>query len=179
MIDKDTKLIRKIKKGNQQAFKKLYDSYADYSLRTAYGITKNKADASDIVQETFIKVYRNIETFDMTKPFKAWFYQILINEARRYVKKRNKQTISIESDELLDYLHQHTVEEINYDDLGLTMEQLQESHRTVLILKYLNGFTDKEIAEVLDANVNTVKSRLYKARQQLKAIMGGAADGGQ
>lgn len=103
--ERESKLIKKIKKGDQQAFKRLYDSYADYALRTAFAITKNKSDASDIVQETFIKVYRNIESYDGVRPFKPWFYQILINESRRYLNRKSRQAISVESDKILDQLY--------------------------------------------------------------------------
>ncbi|MGJ9458314.1 RNA polymerase sigma factor [Oceanobacillus sp. CF4.6] len=176
MVDQEIRLIKKIKKGNQQAFKKLYDIYADYSLRTAYAITNNNSDASDIVQETFIKVYRNIDSFDIKKPFQPWFYQILVNESRRYMKKKSKEAISMENERLLDRLNHQIEEERDFEQLESAMEQLDEHHRTVLILKYLNGFSEKDIAEVLELNVNTVKSRLYKARQQLKAVIGGVAD---
>lgn len=173
MFDRDIKLIKKIKKGNKHAFKKLYDSYADYAHRTAYGITKNKHDASDIVQETFIKVFRNADSFDITKSFKPWFYQILVNEARRFIKKQSRQAITVEKEETLDFFHQ--TKEKN-DDLAIALEQLDEGDRTVLILKYINGFKEKEIAEMLELNVNTLKSRLYKARQRLKSAIGGGAD---
>ncbi|WP_067728017.1 RNA polymerase sigma factor [Oceanobacillus damuensis] len=176
MADPERKLIRKIKKGNQQAFKKLYEIYADYSLRTAYAITRNSSDASDIVQETFIKVYKNIDSYDITKPFRPWFYQILMNESRRYMKKRSKEGISVESEQLLDHLRNQMEEEKNYEVREAAMEQLNDHHRTVVVLKYLNGFSEKDISHVLDLNVNTVKSRLYKARQQLKAFIGGVAD---
>ncbi|WP_042221243.1 RNA polymerase sigma factor [Oceanobacillus manasiensis] len=175
-MDRENKLIKKVKKGDQRAFKKLYDIYADYSYRTAYGITRNQADSADIVQETFIKLYRNIHLFDMNRAFKPWFYRLLINEARRYIGKVSKQAISIESEELLDYLHTTSDGELNFDELDIAMEQLEENHRTVIILKYLNDFTEKEIAEILELNLNTVKSRLFKARRKLKMIMGGAAD---
>lgn len=175
-MDRESKLIKKIKKGDQRAFKKLYDVYADYSLRTAYGITGNQADAADIVQEVFIKLYRNIHLFDMKRPFKPWFYQLLVNEARRYIGKKAKQAISVESEELLDYLHTGTEDEVDFEDLEIAMDKLEENHRTVLILKYLNDFTEKEIAEILELNLNTAKSRLYKARRKLKTLMGGVAD---
>ncbi len=175
-MDRESKLIKKIKKGDQRAFKKLYDVYADYSLRTAYGITGNQADAADIVQEVFIKLYRNIHLFDMKRPFKPWFYQLLVNEARRYIGKKAKQAISVESEELLDYLHTGTEDEVDFEDLENALDKLEENHRTVLILKYLNDFTEKEIAEILELNLNTVKSRLYKARRKLKTLMGGVAD---
>lgn len=175
MADLERKLIKKIKKGNQQAFRTLYDSYVDYALRTAYAITRNNSDAADIVQETFIKVYRNIDSFDLKRPFKPWFYRILINESRRFLKKRSRAGVTASSDELLDYLHQSQFEVKSYDDLGIALENLPERTRTLLILKYLNAFTEKEIAEMLEMNVSTVKSRLYKARNDLRACLGGAA----
>ena len=60
--------------------------------------------------------------------------------------------------------------------LEIAMEQLDEHHRTILVLKYINGFSEKELADMLQLNINTVKSRLYKARQKLKAVIGGAQD---
>lgn len=169
----EKKLIKKIKKGDQQAFKKMYDSYADYALRSAYAITKNNNHAADIVQETFIKVYRNIEQFNSIKPFKPWFYQILLNESRRYMKKQNKQATPIESEDLLDYLHEQHPKEEKHDDLERALDQLSEMHRTVLTLKYINEFTEREIAELLELNINTVKSRLFKARGKLRMHIGG------
>lgn len=177
MSENERKVIKKIKKGNQQAFKKLYDSYADYALRSAYAITRNHNHSADIVQETFIKVYRNIETFDEERSFKPWFYQILLNESRRYMKRQNKQATAVESEELMDYLHEQNSEYENYDNVEQALDQLSEMHRTVLTLKYMNEFTEREIAEMLELNINTVKSRLYKGRQQLKLIIGGAVDG--
>ncbi len=174
--DQEARLIKKIKKGNQQAFKKLYDIYADYSLRTAYAITNNASDASDIVQETFIKVFRNIDSYDSKKPFKPWFYQILVNESRRYMKKKSQEAISIDSEQLLDHLNQDKTELEDDKQLEIAMEQLDEHHRTILVLKYINGFSEKELADMLQLNINTVKSRLYKARQKLKAVIGGAQD---
>ncbi|MUK88654.1 sigma-70 family RNA polymerase sigma factor [Ornithinibacillus sp. L9] len=176
MSEREKKLIKKIKKGNQFAFKQLYEAYADYSLRTAFAITRNQSDASDIVQETFIKVYRNIDSYDTSKPFKPWFYQILINETKRYLKKSSNQEMNVEFEHALDYLFYISQEEENgeaKEDLEWGLEQLDELHRTVITLKYLNGFSIKEIAELLELNVNTIKSRLYKGRQSLKKIMGG------
>lgn len=167
-------LIKKVKRGNQEAFKKLYHTYADYALRTVYAITQNRNHAADIVQETFIKVYRNISKFDQERSFKPWFYQILLNESKRYMKKQNKQAIAIESEELLDHLSKQQTIPIEYDELEKGLDQLSDIHRTVLVLKYMNEFSEKEIAVLLELNVNTVKSRLFKARRKLNEyIVGG------
>ena len=84
-------LICKVKSGDRKAFEELYNLYADQGLRTALAITKNKSNAADAVQETFIRVYNNIKSFDETKPFKPWFYKILINECNRLLSKTPEQ----------------------------------------------------------------------------------------
>lgn len=176
MPDQDIKLIKKIKKGNQQAFRLLYNRHVDYALRTAYGITRSHSDAADIVQDTFIKIYRNIETFDTKKTFKPWFYRILINESRRFLKKRSRDGITSSSDALLDYLDQSQSEGNSYESLGIALEYLPANTRTLLLLKYFHAFSEKEIAEMLELNMSTVKSRLYKARKDLRASLGGVMD---
>jgi len=169
----DSSLIKKIKKGDQQSFERLYDKYADYALRTAFAITKNKYDAADIVQETFIRVYRHIGSYDVTKPFRPWFYQILVNESRRYLNKKTKQALSVESDEILDALTKQEGLSGATEDVMIALEFLSDDDRTLLILKYLHEFKEKELAEIMQLNINTVKSRLYRARQRMQSIMTG------
>lgn len=173
MFTTDSALIKKIKQGDQQAFKHLYEKYADYALRTAFAITKNKYDAADIVQETFIRIYRHIDSYDITKSFRPWFYQILINESRRYLSQKTKQAISVESAEVLDVLTKHEDLSSAAEDIMIALEFLTDNDRTLLILKYLHEFTEKELADIMQLNVNTVKSRLYRARQRVKTIMTG------
>lgn len=173
LANHEKKLIKKVKKGHDQAFKELYDTYAAYALRTVYAITRNPNHTSDIVQETFIKVYRNIHTFHLNKPFKPWFYQILLNESRSYMKKQNKQATSVESEQLLDYLNHDSEQTTDFDFLENALDQLSHMHRTILTLKYINDFSEKEIAELLQLNVNTVKSRLFRAREKIRDLMGG------
>ena len=80
-------LISKVKSGDKKAFEELYNIYAEQALRTAMAITKNKASAADAVQEAFIRVYNNINSFDESKPFSPWFYKILVNECNRLLSK--------------------------------------------------------------------------------------------
>lgn len=175
-IKAEKKLIKQIKKGEQGPFKILYEEYAEYALRSCYYITGNNNYTADIVQETFIKVYRGLDTFNHNRPFKPWFYQILLNESKRYMKKQNAQAIPIKSTEVIDYLHKQKQKESEIDFTLDILEEVSETHRIVLTLKYLNGFTEKEIANLLHLNVNTVKSRLFKARGKLREIIGGVED---
>lgn len=168
----DELLLQRVKKGDNNAFAILYDQYSEYALRVAAAVTKSDAFAADAVQETFIRIYNNADMFDTSKPFKPWFYRILINECNRIMKKKNGTIyISdyIENEKELSGEDVHRFEE--YEELYSAIGSLEDINRVPLILKYLNGFQEKEIADVLGLNVNTVKSRLFKAREKLKKIM--------
>lgn len=167
---KETTRLIKIKKGNEKAFKQLYDDYASYALRTAFAMTKNSADASDVVQETFIRIYRNIDTFDVQKPFRPWFYQILINECKRLIKRRNNQATQVESEEILDVIQDSTANEPMNGKILDALDHLTGDERTLIILKYVDRFTEIELAEVMGLNVNTLKSRLLRARNRLREL---------
>lgn len=170
-----TRLI-KIKKGNEKAFKQLYDEYASYALRTAFAMTKNSADASDVVQETFIRIYRNIGTFNIEKPFRPWFYQILINECKRLINRRNTNATQVGSEEILDAIQDSSANESNNGKVLDALDHLSEDERTLIILKYVDRFTEKELAETMKLNVNTLKSRLLRARKRLKNSYVGGDD---
>lgn len=171
MESKEQKWMKKIQRGNRRSFKRLYDRYASYAHRLAMAITKNSYDASDVVQETFIKVFRYAHTYDLTKPFHPWFYRILVNEAKRLFQQRSNEAIQMETTKI-DCLKEP--QKINsFDDLYIALEKLNEKEKIILVLKYVEGFTEKEIATMLELNVNTVKTRLYRARQKLKSIIEG------
>lgn len=168
----EEKLIKGIKKGDSDAFAALYHQYADYALRVAIAVTKDRANGADAVQETFIRIHKNISKFDIKRPFKPWFYKILINECRRIMYF---STDALPMDEKLANNIQLSKEDVykfqEYEVLYKAIQNLDEINRVPIILKYLQEFSEKEIAEVLDLNVNTVKSRLYKGRQKLKRLL--------
>lgn len=168
----ENKMIAQIQKGNRDAFAELYNIYAEYALRVATAITKSRTFAADAVQETFIRVYKNIQTFDRSKPFKPWFYRILINECNRFLERKGKLIPTDhhwDNDPNLAQTDLHYFEQ--YEDLYQAVGQLNDLYRIPIILKYLNDFSEKEIAELLELNQNTVKSRLLKGRQQLKEAL--------
>ncbi|MBE6068101.1 MAG: RNA polymerase sigma factor [Clostridium lundense] len=168
----DKELLQKIREGDKEAFQELYNKYAEYALRTAAAITRNKMNAADAVQETFIRIYKNIESFDIDKPFEPWLYRILVNECNRILSK-NSNTI------LVDDFIQNNLQEViedrrkfeEYESLYKAIESLDDNNKIPIILKYLKGFKENEIAEILGINVNTIKSRLFKGRQKLKTLI--------
>lgn len=157
-------LIPKIKNGDNDAFRTLYDYYYNDAMYSAVGITRNREYSMDAVQETFIRVYTKIHKYDVAKPFSPWFYRILINECNRILKKNTsifrRQT----------YLVDDICSDIstNYRSLYEDILGLKNMYRIPIILKYIHGFTEKEIANILKLNQNTVKSRLYKGREKLR-----------
>ncbi|KIL36237.1 RNA polymerase subunit sigma-24 [Cohnella kolymensis] len=168
----ENELIQRMKAGDrQEAFEQLYRLYADQAIRTAAAITLNQASAADVVQETFIRVYRNIENYDIGKPFKPWFNRILMNECNRYLKKHSR-VIPSEIDEERDLPSDtDTYDFDRHGEIYELVQQLDDIHRVPVILKYLNDLADQDIADILGLNLNTVKSRLFKARNKLRGWM--------
>lgn len=159
--------IRNIQAGDKESFRQFYEAYADYAIRTASAIMRNREMAKDAVQETFIRVYRQIISYNPELPFDPWFYRILTNECLRLLKKESPLS-QFEQPDLENAL---SLAEESFDhlsDLYDTIQSLDDIHRIPLILKYVKGFTEKEIADILRLNHNTVKSRLFKGRKRLK-----------
>ncbi|WDH82897.1 RNA polymerase sigma factor [Paenibacillus urinalis] len=175
-------LIRQLQQEySDELFEQLYRIYTDKAIRTATAITRSSASAADVVQETFMRVYRNLNTFDLNKPFEPWFNRILVNECNRYLEKHSRLVRTELTDErVLPAQH----DRYNFDEHGDIydmVQRLEDQQRIPIILKYVNDYAEKDIAEMLDLNVNTVKSRLYKARQKLQGWLrlngGGEQDG--
>ncbi|MCM3744476.1 sigma-70 family RNA polymerase sigma factor [Sporosarcina luteola] len=159
------KWVRKIRAGDQAAFRQFYEAYAGTAIRTASAITRNREMAKDAVQETFIRVYRQIGSYNPTLPFDPWFYRILTNECLRLLK-RESPLLNIDSIENEPSLAEKSFEQLT--ELYDIIQALDDSIRIPLILKYSKGFSEKEIADILGLNQNTVKSRLFKGRKRLK-----------
>ncbi|URN96427.1 MAG: RNA polymerase sigma factor [Candidatus Pristimantibacillus lignocellulolyticus] len=166
----DNQIIEKIKQGEQQYFRVLYDRYFEYAVRVSTIILRNQqSSAKDVVQEAFIRVYRKLNQFDMDREFKPWFYTILLNECKRISQKNNDSEVA--GEQVVEPLYQDRHPFIEYESLYIAIQQLEEHNRVPVILKYMHDMKDQEIADILQENVNTIKSRLYKARIKLKNLL--------
>ena len=166
--------IEQVLQGDRGAFRLLYGEYFDYAMRTAIAVTRHSERAKDAVQETFLRVYRNIWQYDRRKPFKPWFYTILLRECYRVMERENKV---IPFGEQLDRIPAEAKPPELPVDVYDALQTLDDLYRIPLILKYLHDYSEKEIAQMLDVNVNTLKSRLLKGREKLKKGLGGARYG--
>ena len=139
--------------------------------RIAFSYTKEEESALDIVQESIEKALKNIHQLKTTEYVKTWFYRILINESLQYVKK-NKKLIMYSIDDLEKDIYWE--EDIQKDDIDIykCVQKLNDKLKTVIILRFFEDMKIEEIAKVTNTNVNTVKSRLYKALEEFKKAVG-------
>ena len=144
-------------------FDNIYEEYFDRVYYKVLSVVKNDDDAEDICQETFISVYKNLSKFREESNIYTWIYRIAINKTYDFFKKR-KLEFEI-NDEVLSL-----PEDINFDTKVILEEKLKlisEKEREIVILKNIYGYKLKEIAEIKNMNLSTVKSVYYKALKDM------------
>ncbi len=134
--------------------------------------SKNTDDAVEILNDGFLKVFNNLKTFDLDRPFKPWFKRIVINTAINHLKKNEKYM----NNERLDGVEQpfameNILSKIGYDEVLLMIQKLSNAYRTVFNLYVIDGYKHEEIANMLGISVGTSKSNLSKAREKLQAMV--------
>ena len=134
--------------------------------RLAYSYVKNREDALDIVQDSIYKAMDNLELLKNPDAVKSWFYRIVVNTSLDFLR-RNKKVQSMEP-EMID-VYCPGAEDVYSDiDLKRTLEDLPTKYRSVIVLRYFEDMKISEVAEVLNENTNTIKTRLYQALQLLR-----------
>lgn len=137
--------------------------------RIAYSYVKNADDALDIVQESIIKAMISLDNLKNRQYMKTWFYRILINCSLDFIRKQ-KKVITVDNEILCSYANEFND---TYDDIDLhkALDELPDIYRSIIILRFFEDLKIEEIAEILNENVNTVKTRLYKSLDKLRIIM--------
>lgn len=135
-------------------------------FRLAYSIVLNREDAEDIVGETILKAYSHLTDLRNQKKMKAWLFQILVNESKTCLKKRNR--IELVEDTSM-FVEEQETETMN--DLLEFVYKLDDIFKEVTILYYFEEFSIREIANILHLSVGTVKSRLSRARAKIKKFL--------
>ena len=176
---------------DQATFEEDAMQYAPQLYSAALRMTRNPADAEDIVQETFLKAYRAYDTFTAGTNLKAWLYRILTNTYINKYRKQQRRPSEVELGELQDlYLFKRvgeasgaaqSAEEDMLDafvDEGIieALESLPENFRMPVLLADVEGFSYKEIAEMLDIPIGTVMSRLHRGRKALQRKLWSVAE---
>jgi RNA polymerase sigma-70 factor, ECF subfamily len=182
----DSAVVAAFLEGEKRAFNELVDRYQTRLVNFVYRTTGDRERAEDLVQETFIRVYRHIHRFDQSKKFSTWVYTIASNLAKNELRNRSRnplvlfQTIKKNwgADERPLEWEDNTYRP---DDLfrkrhlkqlvDSVVEELPEHHRVVFVLREMEGKTYEEIAEITGCNLGTVKSRLNRARNNFAQLI--------
>lgn len=165
-------LIKGCRKWKRDSQKLLYKEFYAYSMSICLRYSSTKEEASEILNDAFMKVFTHIKKFDIARPFKPWLRQILINTAINQYKK-SKMNIATES--IKDYGKEDVDEKIlsgiSYQEIVDMIQQLPPAYRTVFNLFVIEGYKHEEIAEQLGIDVGTSKSNLFKAKAKLRIIL--------
>lgn len=169
------KIIHQIKNGNQDAFRQLVVKYQDYAFKLAFRIVCNEQDARDVVQESFIKIWRNINRYKMSVKFTTWMYKIVTNTAiDQYRKNAKSKIISIEEagNSITKAANIATNKNLDNIELARLIQQLAEGlpekQRMIFVLRDIQGFGSIEVQKILEMSETAVKSNLYHARKTVK-----------
>ncbi len=172
-IDDDFSLIKRFIEGDESTFRTLVYRHKE-KVRNIIYMTMNYNDSvDDIAQEVFITVYKNLKYFRFESQFTTWLYRITINKCRDHLRKmkiRNIFTPVKDNDEAHGYSHINE----NMDIPGIVQKaisKLPEKLRVPLLLKDIEGFSYQEIAETVQCEIGTVKSRIFRARESLRSIL--------
>jgi len=161
-------LIEECRKGNSRAQFRLYNQYAKAMYNIAYRMLNNREDAEDILQETFVDCFRNINSFRFESTFGAWLKRILINKCINHLqKKRIDLTLT---DELPNIGYEEEDETV-YDISKITrgIEMLPDGYRVILSLYLLEGYDHSEIAQIMGISESTSKSQYSRAKEKLRS----------
>ena len=156
-------LVKKAQKGDSEAFIQLIRQYELILYRTAKRLGLKDEDIADLMQETVLTAFEKINTLKKGQYFNTWICRILLNNCYRFIKK-NKPLAAMDEAVLNNLSHQDFLS-LELDD---ALNSLDENHRIALTIYYVNGFTTKEISEFLQESEGTIKSRISRAKKQLK-----------
>jgi len=170
----DTLLIKALQEGNKQAYKEIHDKYVNYFFAIALRYADSAQEAEDFVQESFIRIFRNIHTFKFQGSFEGWMKRILVNNCLNGIKKRNPLRQSADITEMPDNsggISADALQDINTKDILKAIQELPTGYRTVLNMYVIEGYSHKEIGQELGITESSSRSQLTKARMKLKRIL--------
>ena len=177
MINKEDKiLVKKCLSGNSKAQKELYDRFSKDMFRICLSYAADYDSANDLLQEGFLKVFKNLHKYKSTGPLGGWIRQVIVNSCIDIYRKsaQRSQEVNIEDEQFIEskVVSINNIE-THFDtaDFLLIIKDLPVGYRIVLNLYYLEEYKHKEIAEKLDITVGTSKSQLSKAKRYLKKIL--------
>ncbi len=173
-------VVRRVQSGDEMAFRELVDRYQSKVFSIIHGILRNHNDAEDIAQQVFSKIYFSIGNFDFRSSLLTWIYKITVNECYDYLRKKKVRKLVYESDfteeesQRMERTEPGSSGQMMLDDrlaqrdfVLKLLEKVSAEDRQLLLLKEVEGHSVEELAAMTGMNENTIKVKLFRARQKL------------
>jgi RNA polymerase sigma-70 factor (ECF subfamily) len=173
-------LVRRAQAGDESAFREIVEKYQSKVFSIIHGIVRQRNDVEDIAQQVFAKVYFSIRNFDFRSSLITWIYKITVNECFDYLRKKKVRKLVYESDMSEDEVRrventEPVIERGSRTDSTLArrdyivklMDRVSDEEKQLLMLKEVEGYSVEELAGMLKMNENTIKVKLFRARQKL------------
>lgn len=168
--------VQQVLSGNSSAFAYFVEAYQDMAITIAHRICGNMHDAEDVVQESFVKAFRNLRSFRSDSKFSTWLYRIVYNTAVTHTKTQmwigSRETVVEEASQLTDNTLEINMEEIERKEIvSEVMQRMPKGDALLLTLYYLEDNPVKEIAKITGLNEPNVKVKLFRARKLFKEMV--------
>lgn len=178
-VDEDSQLIERTLAGERSAFNELVTRYQDRLYASMLGVTGSAEEAEDVVQDAFVRAFVKLDSFQQTSQFFTWLYRIAFNTAlSRHRRRRSRvsldharETTGLEPVDAVDAPDEPMMRRERIAMVRQAMSQLTDEHRAILVLREMDEYSYETIAEVLEISIGTVRSRLSRARYQLKLTL--------
>jgi RNA polymerase sigma-70 factor (ECF subfamily) len=192
-VREECALVEGLRAGNESAYEILIHRYEQPVFNLVSRLMDDPSDAADVVQEVFLKVFRNVGSFRAESSLKTWIYRIAVNEARnhhRWFSRHRRQEVGLENETgegrgYQDYLpdpgrspFEATLDHENQALIEEALSGLNPNFRAALVLREIEGLSYEEIAEVLNVSLGTVKSRILRGRDALRKVLTGRLESG-
>jgi RNA polymerase sigma-70 factor (ECF subfamily) len=183
-MNEDSSLVQETLEGNQLSFQLLIERYQERIFGLVRHYTRSAVEVEDIVQDTFIKAFRKLSTFQHQSSFSTWLYRIAVNTSLDFLKRAGRNPVqAVEDPETLSpsiesgqtqvilppdsRMEREEVARVTHE----TLEELPEIFRTVLVLREFEDLSYQEMADLLGLSIGTVESRLFRARARFKEAL--------
>ncbi|MBC8490229.1 MAG: RNA polymerase sigma factor [Bacteroidetes bacterium] len=170
----DSLYIDKVLEGDVSAYSMIVDKHKDLVFTVALRIVRNREDAEEIVQDTFLKVYQSLKSFKKESKFSTWLYRIVYNTAISKTRKRQLETTDLEYEIIENYTLDNIKEDVSrleYDEqkilINKVIEKLSPEESTLINLFYLKEYSTEEISEIMNLSKANVKVKLHRIRKRL------------
>jgi RNA polymerase sigma-70 factor (ECF subfamily) len=167
----EEEFIKRCLNNDPHAQEALYKRYAPKMFGICLRFTRNKMEAEDVLQEGFIKIFTYLKDYRSEGSLEGWMRRTIINTAINYYKKQSKRfrDMNIDQAEIADYNDENVIDKLSTNELLTLIQDLPNGYRMVFNLSIIEGYTHKEIGEILNISENTSKSQLSRARSVLQS----------